>query len=356
MQKKILLGLLTVTFIALLLAGWTSPALSAPTKISLGFATIWNMKHYTSTDQIPRYFKMVEKAANGKYALDIKWYPVGTLLGGSEIYDGVVKGIVDSGVSSFGYTPGRFPVIMTLNQAGIAPPLNSDAAARTVWQFYYQLKPKELDEVKVLYLFATGPGWLHTKKPVHTVAEMKGLKIRCTGGGVLGVKAVGGDPVSMPMGDVYLAAQKGVVNALVSPLETLEGWKHHEVFEYSTFVPEFYSEFMHVTMNKTKWNSLPKDLQDAFNSVTVDAVNEAGQIWEYQQKHGMDFAKKSQGGHEFIYLPAEEVAKLKKLCEPVEGQYIDLLNSKGLPGKEIVKLAAEIMAKNNKLKYDPWKP
>jgi TRAP-type C4-dicarboxylate transport system substrate-binding protein len=128
MQKKVWLGLLTVTFIALLVGGWTSPALSAPTKISLGFSTIWNMNHYTSVDQIPRYFKMVEKAANGKYALDIKWYPFGTLLGGSEIYDGVVKGIVDSGVSSFGYTAGRFPVIMTLNQAGIAPPANSDAA------------------------------------------------------------------------------------------------------------------------------------------------------------------------------------------------------------------------------------
>jgi TRAP-type C4-dicarboxylate transport system substrate-binding protein len=354
MQKKVFLGLLTVTFIALLVGGWTSPALSAPTKISLGFSTIWNMNHYTSKDQIPRYFKMVEKAANGKYAIDIKWYPFGTLLGGSEIYDGVVRGIVDSGVSSFGYTAGRFPVIMTLNQAGIAPPANSDAAARTVWEFYYQLKPKELDEVKVLYLFATGPGWLHTKKPVRTVEEMKGLKIRCTGGGVRGVKAVGGDPVSMPMGDVYLAAQKGVVNALVSPLETLEGWKHYEVFDYSTFVPEFYSEFMHVTMNKAKWNSLPKDLQDAFDAVSMDAVIEAGQIWQYQQQHGMDFAKAK--GHEFFYLSKEEVAKLKKLCEPVEGEYIDLLNSKGLPGKQIVKLAQEIMEKNNKIKYEPWKP
>jgi TRAP-type C4-dicarboxylate transport system substrate-binding protein len=132
---------------------------------------------------------------------------------------------------------------------------------------------------------------------------MKGLKIRCTGGGTLGVKAVGADPIGMPMGDVYLAAQKGVFDANVAPLEVLEGWKHHEVFEYSTFVPQFYSEFFHINMNWAKWKALPKDLQDAFDAVAMDAVKDAGQIWQYQQQKGMDFAKAGPGGHRsYIFL------------------------------------------------------
>src|SRR4030042_4583002 len=218
MKKKFLFGLLAGTFVLLFLGVGPNAATAAPEKIALGFVTIWNMNHYTSADQIPRFFKMVEKAAKGKYTLDIKWYPVGTLLGGSEIYDGIAKGIVDSGISSFGYAPGRFPVILALNQSGVAPPENADAAALTVWEHYNKWKPKELEDSKILYLCATGPGWLHTMKPIRTVDEMKGLRIRSTGGGVLGVKAVGGDPVAMPMGEVYTAAQKGVVNALVSPL------------------------------------------------------------------------------------------------------------------------------------------
>jgi TRAP-type C4-dicarboxylate transport system substrate-binding protein len=352
MKKKFLVSLLA----GILVVGFLSVWVHAAEKITIGFASIWNMNHYTSTDQIPRFFKMVEKATNGKYAIDIKWYPVGTLLGGSEIYDGIAKGIVDAGISSFGYAPGRFPVILALNQSGVAPPENSDAAARTVWEYYNKLKPKELEDTKILYLCATGPGWLHSKKPIRTVDEMKGLKIRCTGGGTLGVKAVGADPIGMPMGDVYLAAQKGVFDANVAPLEVLEGWKHHEVFEYSTFVPQFYSEFFHINMNLAKWKALPKDLQDAFDAIAMDAVKDAGQIWQYQQQHGMDFAKAGPGGHTFIYLSKEEVAKLQKLCEPVRGQYIATLNSKGLPGEEIAKSATEIMAKNNKLKYEPWKP
>ena len=184
MKKKVLFGLLAVTLVALFLGAWAksdSQPQPKPEKITLGFATFESANSLHSADQIPRYFKMVEKATKGKYTLDIKWYPVGTLLGGSEIYDGVVKGIVDAGDSSFAYTPGRFPVMLTLNQPGIAPPANCDAAARTIWEFYNKWKPKELDDVKVLYLFATGPGWMHSKKPIRTVEEMKGLKIRVTG-------------------------------------------------------------------------------------------------------------------------------------------------------------------------------
>jgi len=356
MRKRALFGLLAVMLVALFLGVWPNAATAAPEKIALGFVSIWPMTHYTMVDQMPRYFKMVEKAAKGKYTLDIKWYPVGTLLGGGEIYDGVVKGIADSGISSFGYAPGRFPVILTLNQSGVAPPENADAAALTIWEYYNQWKPKELEDSKILYLCATGPGWLHTKKPIRTVDEIKGLRIRCTGGGVLGVKAVGGDPVSMPMGEVYLAAKKGLFDALISPPETLEGWKHHEIFEYSTFVPYFYSEFFHINMNWAKWKSLPKDLQDAFDAVAEDAVKEAGQIWQYQQQHGIDFAKKGPEGHMLVRLSKKEEAKLKKMLEPVADQYIAKLNERGLPGKKLVNSASKIVAKYNKLKYEPWKP
>jgi TRAP-type C4-dicarboxylate transport system substrate-binding protein len=356
MRKKVLFSLLSAVLVVLFLGAWPNAAPANPEKVALGFVHIWPPTHFTQAVQFTRYFKMVEKATKGKYTLDIKWYPVGTLLGGAEIYDGVVKGIGEAGTSSFGYTPGRFPVILTLNQPGIAPPENSDAAARTVWEFYRKWKPKELEDTKILYLYATGPGWMHSNKPIRTVDDMKGLKIRVTGAGIGGVKAVGGEPIAMVMGEVYLAAQKGIIDALVSPLETLEGWKHNEVFKYSTFVPYFYSEFFHVEMNWSKWKALPKDLQAAFDAVAEDAMKEAGQIWEYNQKKGMEFAKRGPGGHEFIVLPKAEVAKLKKLLEPIRGEYIGTLKGKGLPGEKIVKSASEIVEKYNKLKYKPWKP
>jgi len=357
MKKKILFGLLALTLVALPWSGACAPAPPPVAEtIKLGFVHIFPPTHYSAVDQFPRYFKMVEEATGGKYILDIEYYPVGTLLGGAEIYDGVVKRIADSGQSAFPYNPGRFPVILALSEPGIAPPESADAAAYTVWEFYNKFKPKELEDTKVLYLYATGPAWLHSKSPIRSVEDMKGLLLRVTGAGIGGAKAVEAEPVAMPMGEVYAAAQKGIIEALVSPAETLDGWKHHELFDYSTFVPDFYSSFFYIVMNLDKWNSLPKDLQAAFDAVAEEAMKEAGQIWQYQQKKGMDVAKASPGGHEFLYLPDAEAAKLRELMKPLRAAYIAELNAKGLPGEEIANEAAKIMEKYNAKKYEPWTP
>jgi TRAP-type C4-dicarboxylate transport system substrate-binding protein len=304
----------------------------------------------------PTYFKMIEAAAGNKYTLDIKYYPTGALLVSDEIYDGVAAGICDAGMSSFGYTPGRFPVMLTLNQPGVAPPKGADSASAGAWEFYNTFKPKELDYSKLLFINGTGPGYLHSNKPILSVDAMKGLRIRCTGGGVLGVKAVGADPVAMGMSEAYQAAQKGIIDALVSPPETLEGWKHWEVFKYSIPVPEFYSEFFHFTMNWDFYNSLPQDLQDAIDAVQKDIVTEAGALWQYQQQHGIDFAEAQPGGHQFLELPPEEAAKLKEAVKPVRDEYVAMLNGKGFPGDEIADTAGEIMEKYNKMTYKAWQP
>ena len=355
MRKKVLFGLLMITLVAALIGPWAKPAPAAET-IKLGFAHIWPASHYTHMHQFPRYFKMVEKATKGKYILDVKYYPVGTLIGGSELYDGIIKGIAESGTSSCEYTPGRFPVMLTLTQPGIALPANADAAAQAGWEFFKKSKPKEFEGVKVLYTYATGPGWLHSKFPIQRLDQMKGLKIRCGASQITAIKAVGGEPLAVVMGEVYLAAQKGIIDANVAPLETLEAWKHHEIFDHSTFVPHFYSAFFWVAMNWDKWKALPKDLQAAFDAVADDAAKEAGQIWERAHKSGRDFAAASSGGHQFHYFPDTEAEKLRVLMLPIKEEYIRLLKGKGLPGEKIAEDGATIMEKYNKLKYEPWKP
>jgi TRAP-type C4-dicarboxylate transport system substrate-binding protein len=51
---------------------------------------------------------------------------------------------------------------------------SAHAATRLVNEYYKKFKPKEFDEVKVLYFFAHGPGILHTKKPVYKLEDLKG--------------------------------------------------------------------------------------------------------------------------------------------------------------------------------------
>jgi hypothetical protein len=87
-------------------------------------------------------------------------------------------------------------------------------------QLYRKFKPKELDDVHLLYLHAHGPDLLHSKKPVRTMANAKGMKIRSTGFSAKVAKALGGVPVAMGQGGAYEALQKGVVEGTLSPLRS----------------------------------------------------------------------------------------------------------------------------------------
>jgi len=59
------------------------------------------------------WIKEIEKRTNGR--VKFSYFPGGTLLKGPQIYDGVLKGITDIGMSCFAYTRGRFPAMEAID-------------------------------------------------------------------------------------------------------------------------------------------------------------------------------------------------------------------------------------------------
>ncbi len=326
---------------------------AAATTFTLKVATFMPATHYVQTQQFANYFKLINDAAKGKYTIKPEYYPVGTLLNPADIHDGVAKRIADVGQMTCEYTPGVFPAITTLLIPGVFYQNNCVDSAHTAWEFQKKFQPKEFDKVKVLYCYGVGPGALHTQKPIKTVADFKGLKIR---GAVRGVQAVGGEPFNVPMGEVVEDVKKGMFEACFAPAETLKGWQFNEIFHYSTFVPGFYSGVQDIIMNKDTWQSLPEDLRAIIDGVSDNAADLTGRIWEYYQQEGWDYAKAQPGGHETIELSDSELALMKSKYQPVIDKYIEELNSKGLPGQDLVKGAQEIAQKNIKLTFGTWKP
>ena len=77
-------------------------------------------------------------------------------------------------------------------------------AAQVNNDFYNKFNPGEWDSVHVLYLATSGPLIIQTaNKPVKTLQDLKGLKIRPTGATSDVVKALGAFPVPLEMSDVY---------------------------------------------------------------------------------------------------------------------------------------------------------
>lgn len=306
--------------------------------IKLTFSIFFPATHAQAKTAID-WAKEIEKRTNGK--VQITTFPAGTLTKAPQCYDGVVKGISDLGFSLFAYTRGRFPVMAAVDLPMGYP--NGKVASRVAQEFAKAFNPKELHDVKVLYLHAHGPGLLHTKKAVRKLEDLKGMKIRATGLSSKVVEALGGVPVAMPQGGTYEALQKGVVEGTFGPMEVLKGWKQAEVIKYTTECYGVgYTTTFFVVMNLDKWKALPNDVKKVFEEVSERYVDIHGKVWDSTDEEGRKYTKSL--GNEIIPLSDEENARWRKAVEPVISKFI---TSTPNGGKYVEKIR-ELMAKYSK--------
>ncbi|MBM4271070.1 MAG: TRAP transporter substrate-binding protein [Deltaproteobacteria bacterium] len=287
--------------------------------------------------------KEIEKRSNGQVKINI--FYGGTLTPADQCYDGTIKGISDIGMSCFAYTRGRFPVMEVLDLPLGYP--NGKVATRVANDFYRKFKPKELDGVKVLYIHAHGPGLLHTKKPVKSLADLKGMRIRSTGLSAKIVEALGAVPVAMPQGDTYESIQKGVVDGTFGPIEVLKGWKQAEVIKHTTDCHGIgYTTAMFIVMNAKKWDSLPKDIQKIFEDVSNEWIDVHGKAWDQLDAEGRKFSIGL--GNQVIPLSKAENARWKAAVKPIIDNYVKTAGEKGIPGQSMVKEAESLIRKYSK--------
>ncbi|HEY9173164.1 MAG TPA: TRAP transporter substrate-binding protein, partial [Verrucomicrobiae bacterium] len=280
----------------------------------------------------------IEKRTSGRVKITI--YPAGSLTKADQCYEGVVKGISDIGMSCFAYTRGRFPLMEGLDLPLGYP--NGMTATRAANAMIAKYQPAELNDVKVLYVHAHGPGILASKKPVRSLADLKGLKVRATGLSAKIVEALGGTPVAMSQPETYEALAKGVVEATLCPIETLKGWKQGETIQYVIDASGVgYTTAMFVVMNKDKWTKLPADVQKVFTDVSQEWIAKSGAVWDDADKAGREFVTELK--REFIHLPDAEQQKWKDAVKPILEAYVKAAKEKNLPGdKMLADLQAEI--------------
>jgi TRAP-type transport system periplasmic protein len=305
-----LVGVLGIILVA-------TSAFSAETKpIKLTYSIFFPPSH-GQTKAAEAWAKEIEKRTDNKVQISI--FAGGTLTKAPQCYSGTVKGISDLGFSLFAYTRGRFPVMAAVDLPMGYP--NGEVASKVAEEFAKTFNPKELSDVKVLYLHAHGPGLLHTKKPVRKLEDIKGMKIRATGLSAKIVTALGGVPVAMPQGGTYDALKKGTVEGTFGPMEVLKGWKQAEVIKYTTECYSVgYTTTFFVVMNLDKWKALPPDIKKIFNEVSDEYTEVHGKVWDSTDQEGRKYTLSL--GNKIISLSDEESARWRKAVEPVISDYI----------------------------------
>jgi TRAP-type C4-dicarboxylate transport system substrate-binding protein len=321
MKKKIFLLFWIMAISVALIT--LSPFSAEAAPIKLTFSIFFPPTH-GQTKAAMDWAKEIEKRTDNKVQITV--FPGGTLTNAKQCYSGVVKGISDLGFSLFAYTRGRFPVMAAVDLPMGYP--NGKVASRVAHEFAKAFNPKELNDVKVLYLHAHGPGLLHTKKPVKKLEDLKGMKIRATGLSSKVVEALGGVPVAMPQGGTYEALQKGVVEGTFGPYEVLKGWKQAEVVKYTTECYGVgYTTTFFIVMNLDKWNALPDDVKKVFEEVSEKYVDIHGEVWDSTDGEGRKYTQSL--GNNIIPISDKENSKWRKAVQPVIGKFVtDMPNGK----------------------------
>ncbi len=273
----------------------------------------------------------VKKRTNGR--VEITYHPGGTLLNPVKMYDGVVTGITDLGFSHIQYTRGRFPVMEVFDLPLGFPSGWADTQVAT--DFFNKYKPKEWDDVHVLYVTPSGPIILQTiSKPVKTLEDIKGLKIRAVGQMSDIITALGGLPVPLQMPDVYDSLRRGVIEGVTVDLSTLKYWKFAEVTKYVTADWQLGTGItFYWVINKRKWNALPADIQKIFTEVSAEAREKQAALWDQMDIEGRDLFT-SQGG-QMINLSDAEAARWIKAVDPVITSYKKSMVPKGYKEAEV---------------------
>jgi TRAP-type C4-dicarboxylate transport system substrate-binding protein len=196
--------------------------------------------------------------------------------------------------------------------------------------------PDELKGVHLLYVHAHGPGILASKKPVKSMDDLKGLKVRATGLSTKIVESLGGTPVAMSQPETYEALAKGVVEATLCPVETLKGWKQGEVIQYVVDSSAIgYTTAMFVVMNKGKWNQLPPDLQKVFTDVSAEWIEKQGAAWDEADRAGRAYVNELK--RESISLSPAEQERWKAAVKPILDSYVAAAKAKNLPGEAFLR-------------------
>ncbi len=333
----------SVLFLSLLFAAYgTGYGADA---VKLKFANFFPPTHMNS-HMMGKYCEELNKKLAGK--VEITQYPGGTLLTAPKVAAGVSTGIADIGLSHCAYSRGRFPV-MEIMELPLGFP-SSWIATHVANDFYEKFKPKEWNDYHPLLFSTSPPAVIQTLvKPVKKLEDLKGMKIRGTGRIGDLVKALGGTPMPVEMVDLYESLRRKVIDGNLGPMEQLKGFKTGEVIKYATTCWKIGSSYtFYIAMNKTKWNSLPPDIQKIFTETARDLMEKWAVVWNELEIEGTQFLK-SQGG-QVIPISDAEAAKWIKASQPVIAEFKKDLMTKGYSAKEVDSWLAFV-----KERIDYWK-
>lgn len=204
----------------------------------------------------------VQAQAQGRLRIEPFW--AGALLSTDQSMLELRHGVSDMGVITPIYARGGAHVLRA--QAGFyrgARSFTSQVAVYKCLAREFAPFASELAGLRVLAIQGGNlPGLFTRDRPVRTLEDLAGLRLRAPAELTGVLEHLGADPVSMPMGDVYSSLSKGIIDGVVAPADALRSLHLAEVGHYFTALEVPRGAYPARAISEAAWARLPSDLRD----------------------------------------------------------------------------------------------
>ncbi|MGB9919704.1 MAG: TRAP transporter substrate-binding protein [Moorellales bacterium] len=300
--------------------------------IVLKMAVTYSQNHPSGIADLA-WIEKTEKETGGRVKIEPYWG--GALAKLDQAYTEVANGVVDIAEIQATYVKEGFDIDKAMRIF-----FWNVSDAKLARRIYNELRSKfpeidaEFSGVKVLERNSLPPyQLLMAKKPVRKIQDFKGVTLKASGDHPKIVTALGGDAASIPMGETYIAMEKGTVDGCIAPLETLDSFKFYEVVKYVTLLNLGSACEPHRAMNLETWNRLPDDVKGVLEENIEWWGEKCDEELARVDQAGLDLAK--QHGIELIELSGDELAKFQEVVDELAREQAAKLDAKGLPGTAI---------------------
>lgn len=227
----------------------------------LTYASPYSPQHPFSRADIT-WMKWIEAQSGGTIRIQPYWS--GALLSSEQSLTELRHGVADIGLVTPIYSRGGTHLIRV--QAGFYLGTGTFAQQTALYRCLQAAEPefdRELHGLKVLAVQGGNlPGIVTRERPIRTLDDLRGLRLRAPSEllGLLG--DLGADPVDMPMGEVYSALAKGVLDGVVAPADTLRSLHFAEVAHYFNTIRIPRGAYASRAMGEARWKQLTPAQQE----------------------------------------------------------------------------------------------
>ena len=264
-----------------------------PGLTELVYATPYSPNHpFSRADR--EWMTFVEQRSGGTLRIRPSWS--GALLSADHSMIELRHGVADIGLITPIYVKGGVHLIRI--QSGFYSGADTVPKQLALYRCMAQASPQYAHELQGLHVLAVQggvlPGLITRSKPIAKLDDLRGLRLRAPTELLSVLRSLGADPVSMPMGEVYSALAKGVIDGVVAPLDTFKSMHFAEVAGFYTALAVPRGAYPARAMSQRRWDSLTLAQQQV--------LDEGVAVWEAalarQALRGQeDGLKAAQAGH-----------------------------------------------------------